>query len=100
MAKLADLPGSRQALEDFRVPSAFVPAGVVALPLAELTAGVLLVVAPTARSGAALAALLLMAFIIGISSALRRGQAPACHCFGQISSQPAGAETLTRNVVL
>jgi cytochrome oxidase Cu insertion factor (SCO1/SenC/PrrC family) len=31
---------------------------------------------------------------------MARGEAPDCHCFGQISSSPAGPRTLARNAVL
>src|SRR5436190_7971658 len=81
LAKLADLPGSRRALEDFGVPSGLVPAGAVALPICELIAAVLLIPASTARAGAVLAVVLLLAFIAGIAAALRRGKTPECHCF-------------------
>jgi uncharacterized membrane protein YphA (DoxX/SURF4 family) len=99
-AKLADLPGSRAALTGFEVPKALVPAGAVALPLAELGAAVLLMVGPTAQIGAALAVLLLSAFVVGVERALRQGSAPECHCFGQLHSKPAGRETTVRNAVL
>ena len=100
VAKLADLPGSRAALTGFEVPQRFVAPGAVALPLAELLAAILLLIAPTAQLGGVLAALLLGAFIFGIERAVRRGRAPECHCFGQISSKPASRETSLRNAVL
>jgi hypothetical protein len=100
VAKLADRRGSREALEAFRVPSALVPIAVWALPVAELAAAVLLVFEATAVYGALLALLLLGAFILGIRAAISRGEAPECHCFGQIHSRPAGRETLVRNSVL
>jgi uncharacterized membrane protein YphA (DoxX/SURF4 family)/thiol-disulfide isomerase/thioredoxin len=100
IAKLADMPGSRQALEDFGIPARRVRAGAIALPAAELLAAVLLVIAPTAQAGGALAALLLGAFVVGIARALAGGRAPDCHCFGQLHSAPAGRETIVRNAVL
>ena len=36
----------------------------------------------------------------GITNALLRGEAPDCHCFGQLQSEPARRGTLARNVVL
>src|SRR4051812_12633291 len=98
MAKLVDLPGSRHALENFGVPGRFVAPGAVALPIAELVAAGLLLPASTARAGAILAVALLLTFVWGIAAALRRGAAPECHCFGQLHSRPAGAETIGRNV--
>jgi peroxiredoxin/uncharacterized membrane protein YphA (DoxX/SURF4 family) len=100
VAKLADMPGSRAALDGFNVPARLVPSGAFALPLAELAAAVMLVIEPTVRIGAALAILLLLAFIGGIASALRRGVRPECHCFGQLQSEPVGTDTLVRNVLL
>ncbi len=99
-AKLADMSGSRRALEGFAVPRRLVPAGAVAIPAAELLAAGLLIPVATARLGALLALMLLLAFMLGIVAALRRGQAPDCHCFGQLHSRPAGRETVVRNVVL
>lgn len=100
IGKLLDRSGSRQALLDFGVPGRWAPLGARALPLAELIVAVGLVLRPTARWAAVGAALLLAAFITGISVALARGRAPDCHCFGQIHSSPAGRGTLVRNGVL
>jgi uncharacterized membrane protein YphA (DoxX/SURF4 family) len=100
VAKLADMTGSRKALSDFRVPTSLISVAAVALPVAELMVAVLVIPASTARVGAALACLLLSGFVAGIASAMRRGEAPDCHCFGQIHSRPAGRETLVRNLIL
>lgn len=100
VAKLADMPGSRAALEGFKVPSSLVPVASLALPAVEIASAALLVIAPTAQVGAALAVLLLLVFVGGITAALRRGSAPDCHCFGQLHSKPAGTETIARNGVL
>jgi len=100
VAKLADLPGSRRAVEGFAVPARLVRAGAVALPAGELLAGILAIFASTAQLGAGLAALLLVAFLTGMVRALRAGRTPDCHCFGQLHSQPVGVETIARNVVL
>ena len=100
IAKLRDLEGSRAAMRDFGVPAGLAgPAGVL-LPLAELAVAVALVPTPTARWAAVAALLLLLAFIWGIANALRRGEAPDCHCFGQLHSAPAGRGTLARNAAL
>jgi peroxiredoxin/uncharacterized membrane protein YphA (DoxX/SURF4 family) len=100
IAKLRDLEGSRSAMRDFGVPSGLAgPAGVL-LPLAELAVAVALVPAPSARWAAVVGLVLLLAFIWGIATALRRGESPDCHCFGQLHSAPAGPSTLARNAVL
>jgi len=100
LAKLLDQPGSRSALAGFGVPEPVVPAVGLLLPLVELATAVALLVHPTARWGALAALLLLLAFIGGIAAAMARGQAPDCHCFGQLHSAPAGRATLIRNAVL
>src|SRR3954454_14585054 len=93
-AKLFDLPGNRDALRGFGVPEPLVrPIGVL-LPLAELSTAVALVARPSAQWAGLAALVLLLAFIGGIANAMRKGQAPDCHCFGQISSEPAGQGTL------
>jgi len=100
VAKLADLAGSRAAVEGFGVPAR--AAGVLGamLPLAELCAAGALLPAASARFGALAASLLLLAFVAAIARSMARGEAPDCHCFGAIHSEPAGARTLARNLVL
>jgi thiol-disulfide isomerase/thioredoxin/uncharacterized membrane protein YphA (DoxX/SURF4 family) len=99
-AKLADRQGSRTAVLAFGVPEPLAGAVVALLPLLELTAGILLVISATARPGAVLAAVLLACFCVGITRSMIRGEAPDCHCFGQLHSSPAGPKTLARNLVL
>jgi uncharacterized membrane protein YphA (DoxX/SURF4 family)/thiol-disulfide isomerase/thioredoxin len=100
VGKLLDLGGSRRALEEFGVPARAAALGGVALPFAELAVAVALLLRPSARWGAAGAVVLLIAFIGGVARAVSHGQAPDCHCFGQIHSEPAGPSTLIRNAVL
>jgi hypothetical protein len=98
-AKLADRDGSRAALTGFGLKRFVAPTALL-LPLIELVAAGLLLPAPTARWGGLLALALLAAFTVAIASALRRGETPDCHCFGQLHSAPAGRLTLARNAVL
>ncbi len=100
LAKLADRAGSRQALIDFGVPRVLAPVLLLLLPLAELAVAVALLPLASAWYGALGALSLLLLFIFGIALNLARGRTPACHCFGQLSSSPAGWTTLLRNVVL
>jgi uncharacterized membrane protein YphA (DoxX/SURF4 family)/thiol-disulfide isomerase/thioredoxin len=100
IGKLLDLRGSRRAMADFGVPKRFAPLFGTLLPIAELAVAIALIPVPTARWGALLGLLLLLAFIVGIASAMNRGKTPDCHCFGQIHSAPAGKSTLVRNGVL
>jgi uncharacterized membrane protein YphA (DoxX/SURF4 family)/thiol-disulfide isomerase/thioredoxin len=100
VAKLLDLAGSRQALEEFGVPMPLARLGGFLVPLAEIAVAVALVPAPSARWGAGGALGLLVAFVAGISRARAQGRTPECHCFGQLHSAPAGPATLVRNVIL
>lgn len=99
-AKLADRSGTRQALANFDVPARFVDQFVLLLPVAELAAAIALVFPTTARWGAAGSLVLLALFVVGLTRVLRRGEAPDCHCFGQLHSKPASWVTVARNVML
>jgi methylamine dehydrogenase accessory protein MauD len=100
VAKLLDREGSREAARGFGVPESLSGAVGLGLPVAELATAVLLLFPSTAHAGAIAALVLLGAFIVAIAAAMARGEAPDCHCFGAIHSEPAGAKTLVRNVVL
>jgi len=100
LAKLADLPGSRQAMRDFGVPNKLADFFGLLLPLAEIAVSVALVVPLTAWWGAVGALALLLIFVAGIGYNLAHGRTPDCHCFGQLHSAPAGWSTLIRNLAL
>jgi thiol-disulfide isomerase/thioredoxin/uncharacterized membrane protein YphA (DoxX/SURF4 family) len=98
--KLADRAGTVAALRGFGVPEAVLDAGALLLPLLEAVAAAALLVTPAARGGAIGALALLGAFVAAITWAMARGDAPDCHCFGQLHSEPAGPSTLVRNLLL
>lgn len=98
--KLASPAGSRQAVLDFGLPASLAPTVARLLPLGELMAGGMLLVAASARVGAVLALLLLAAFGAAILANLTKGRTPDCHCFGQVHSDPVGPSTLVRNAGL
>jgi thiol-disulfide isomerase/thioredoxin len=100
LAKLADRAGSRQALIDFGVPAVLATPFGILLPLTELVLAVTLLPSTSAWWGAVGALVLLLLFVSGIGINLARGRKPACHCFGQFYSAPAGWPTLARNGVL
>lgn len=100
VAKLLDRPGSRSSLAGFGVPVRVLPLVALLLPVLELAIAISLIPPGSARWGALAALLLLLGFVAGIANALRRGQAPDCHCFGQLHSAPAGRSTLARNSLL
>lgn len=100
VAKLADRSGTRQALVDFDVPRSLADPLLLLLPAAELVVATALVFPTTARWGAAGSLVLLALFVVGLTRVLRRGEAPDCHCFGQVHSKPASWVTVARNFVL
>jgi Peroxiredoxin len=98
--KLADRPGSRQALIGFGIPAPFAGPLAILLPLAELAVAVALLPAASARLGAVAALMLLLLFMVAIAINLALGRKPDCHCFGQIHSAPISWATLAQNAVL
>jgi thiol-disulfide isomerase/thioredoxin len=100
VTKLADLRGSREAVAGFGVPEALAAPFGTLLPFAELAVAVALLPSSSARYGAIGAFALLAMFAAAIAGAMARGEAPDCHCFGQLHSAPAGRRTLARNAVL
>jgi peroxiredoxin/uncharacterized membrane protein YphA (DoxX/SURF4 family) len=100
VAKLADRSGTQRALADFDVPPRLAGSLLLLLPAAELAAATALVFPTTARWGAAGSLVLLALFVVALTRVLRRGEAPDCHCFGQVHSKPASWVTVARNCVL
>jgi peroxiredoxin len=100
VGKLLDLQGSGEAAAGFGVPERLAPAVGVLLPVLELCIGVALLISAVAWGGALAALALLLVFAGVIARSMLRGEAPDCHCFGQIHSAPAGPATLIRNLVL
>jgi peroxiredoxin len=99
-AKLADRDGTRTAVTDFGLPEPVSAPVATLLPGVELAAAGLLIPSATASLGAGLALGLMLVFSAAITRSLIRGEAPDCHCFGAIHSEPAGPRTLVRNLVL
>lgn len=99
IGKLLDLEGSEKAVKDFGVPNDLAKPFAVALPIAELVIAVLLLPVSTAWFGAIGGFLLLLVFIGGMLWQMAQGNAPDCHCFGQIHSEPVSAKSLIRNAI-
>ena len=100
VAKLADLAGSRAAVAGFGVPERLAaPLGTL-LPFAELLVAIALLPAGSAAAAAIGAGALLAVFLLAIARSMARGEAPDCHCFGQLHSEPAGGRALARNLAL
>jgi len=100
VTKLLDREGTRQAVQEFGAPAALAAPLAVVLPLCELAVATLLLPTATAVAGAAGALALLTLFSAVIAVNLARGRKPACHCFGQLGSAPAGGAALARNGAL
>lgn len=99
IAKLYDLSGSKKAVEGFGIPESLAkPLGIL-LPIAEIIVALSLIFVETSWYGAIGAAFLLTAFIIGMSWQMYQGNAPDCHCFGQVHSEPVSPKSLIRNVI-
>lgn len=94
--KLAGPARSVEALARFGVTAAVA----ALLPVAELVIAAGLVVDVTAGAAGVAAALLLLAFCVGIARVLLRGEAPPCNCFGSVGAKPVSRVTLARNAGL
>ena len=81
--KIPDAAGSVRAVRAYDLlPEVVVPALGYALPVIEVVCGVLLLLGVFTRAAAALGAILMVAFVIGIASAWARGLQIDCGCFG------------------
>ena len=99
MTKIADMQRFAEDVANYRM----LPAGLVGITAAsvvgiEILCAVLLLVGLFVRPAAAVAALLLLVFIAGLSQALARGIDLNCGCFG--ASEPATWGTVARDVLL
>jgi len=93
-----DLEGSEKAATDFGLPEwAAKPVGIL-LPLAEIGVAIMLLPLSTAWYGGVAALALLTIFTLAMTMQMARGNAPDCHCFGQIHSEPVGRKSILRNI--
>ncbi len=99
VAKFIDLKGSEKAFQDFGVPKSLALPGAVALSVAEIVIAVLFLFVETSWFGAVAALSLLLLFIGQMIYQLARGNAPDCHCFGQLHSEPVSPISILRNVL-
>jgi peroxiredoxin len=100
LSKLSDPSGARRAVREFGVSEQLLTGVAWGLPLVELGVAAALVPTGSARWGAVAALALLLAFSLGIAVNLRRGNAPECHCFGQLTHGRMSWRSLLRNVLL
>ncbi|MCC6329689.1 MAG: redoxin domain-containing protein [Acidobacteria bacterium] len=99
ISKILDPDGAKKAMRDFGMPDEFTGFFAVGLPFAEIVFAVCFLFVSMSWVGAAGALLLLTTFIGGMIWQMAQGNAPDCHCFGQIHSEPVGRKSLIRNIV-
>ena len=99
IGKLLDLEGSKKAVKEFGVSEDLADGVAISLPIAELVFALMLLPLTTAWFGAIGTFLLLTVFIGGMIWQLAKGNAPDCHCFGAIHSEPVSKKSLIRNIV-
>ncbi len=98
IGKLLDLEGSEKAVKAFGTPDELAKFFAIALPLAEIVFAVCLLFTSTSWLGAIGATILLLSFIGGMIWQIAQGNAPDCHCFGAIHSEPVSKKSLIRNI--
>lgn len=98
VGKLLDLEGSEKAVKGFGVPEALAKPIGIGLPIVEIALAVLFLFVSTSWIASVAGFLLLSAFIGGMIYQIAKGNAPDCHCFGQIHSEPVGKSSLIRNI--
>ncbi|MBX3243567.1 MAG: redoxin domain-containing protein [Acidobacteria bacterium] len=99
VGKLIDRKGSENAARDFGVPDGAVGVFAVALPLAEMAVAILLLFTETSWYAGVAGLIMLLSFTVGMIYQIVKGNAPDCHCFGQIHSEPVGKMSVVRNAV-
>jgi len=83
LLKIPDPTENVRAVRAYQLlPESIVPAVGHALPILEILVGLCLLAGVLVRANAVLSVVLLVAFVIGISSALARGLSIECGCFG------------------
>ena len=90
IAKFLDLKGSEKAFVEFGVPRAIALPSSIALATFEIAIAGLFLVTTTSWFGSVGASFLLILFISQMIYQMAKGNAPNCHCFGQIHSEPVG----------
>ncbi len=98
-AKLADLNGSKKVMQDFGVPSSLAMVTALGLSLLEIAIAAFLLSIETSWYAAIAAAGLLGLFAAQMAFQLAKGNAPDCHCFGQVYSEPVSKWSIVRNII-
>ncbi len=99
VGKLLDLEGSEKAVKAFGIPDDFAKFFSMALPFAEIVFAFCFLFTSFSWLGAIGATILLLTFTGGIIAQMAQGNAPDCHCFGAIHSEPVSKKSLIRNII-
>ncbi len=100
IGKLLDRKGSEKALKEFEVPEPLIKPVAAGLPWVEIAVAAAFLFLATSWYASLAALLLLGSFTVGMLVQYAKGNAPDCHCFGQIHSEPVGIGSIIRNLVL
>ncbi len=98
VVKARDPKGTVTGTQELGIPGSV--GRVVALILAPVEATIAIALLWKPLVGALAAITLLTMFTVALAIAVGQGRSPRCHCFGQRSAEPAGPETIVRNIVL
>ena len=99
IGKFLDLKGAEKAVKDFGTPEEFAKTFAIGLPFAEIVFAFCFLFVSTAWVGALGGLILLLSFTGGMVWQMAQGNAPDCHCFGQIHSEPVSRKTVIRNII-
>ena len=101
LAKIGDPAAFATQIHHFRLlPGVLDNAVAVLLPWIELLAGLAHVLGVRARSGAWLAAAMMIVFTLAVASAMARHLDFECGCFGTADATRVGARKLVENLVI
>ena len=99
VGKFLDLKGSEKAVRDFGTPEDLAKPLAILLPFAEIVFAFCFLFVSTSWVGAIGALLLLLSFTGGMIWQMAQGNAPDCHCFGQLHSEPVSTKSIVRNII-
>jgi len=99
VAKFADLRGSEKAFKDFGVPAGLALPSSIALSVFEITVAAAFLFTRSSWFASLGAGALLALFIGQMVYQRAKGNAPDCHCFGQLHSEPVSMKSIARNAV-
>jgi len=99
VAKFLDLKGSEKAFKEFGIPAPIARLSSIALSVFEIAIAVMFLFTATAWFAAVCALGLLVLFIGQMIYQMAKGNAPDCHCFGQVHSAPVSKISIARNVL-